>query len=106
MMTKRSFAFSLSLVALCIGNTIGIDHQSLSSLRGLQDSDFQPEPRIINGENAPKGRYPWIVWYFFADESEQCGGSMIVRAILCIYICIYENCALLVHSVPFTNSLL
>ena len=36
------------------------------------------QPRIISGENAPKGRYPWIVRYVWNKQSEGCGGSMIV----------------------------
>lgn len=38
----------------------------------------QAQPRIIDGEDAPRGRFPWMVFYSFDNESRFCGGSLIV----------------------------
>lgn len=52
-------------------------------LGAVVDARRVQDTRIINGVDAPRGRYPWITLYLFNSENTQCGGSLIVRFEIC-----------------------
>ena len=65
-----AFTQIAKLLALLLVVAASVDARRLSEV---------PQGRIINGADAPKDRYPWIVLYLFNNEQTQCGGSLIVR---------------------------
>eukprot|EP00934_Nitzschia_sp_Nitz4_P001043 Nitzschia sp. Nitz4//scaffold108_size72880//43760//45816//NITZ4_005819-RA/size72880-processed-gene-0.39-mRNA-1//1//CDS//3329532681//1043//frame0 len=65
----------IQLLSLCLFFQLAAGSQAQGNHVRRKTLDFSS--RIINGEDTVQGRYPWMVWYLFAGQTTQCGGSMI-----------------------------